>query len=303
MPSVLREFSLRNGYGVVEAGEMETVLSRIDRAYPAAVMIDGSEPADAALDLCRRIKSDSFTAVVPVIVYVAEGDENLGAAALEAGADEVLTPTVKDRETNLRIALALRRADRDVSVHPTTRLPGTVQIERDFAERIRSGDKFAVCYADIDHFKEFNDRYGYHRGDGVILITSWILRDIVRAHAPGGFVGHIGGDDFMFCVPLAAMPICCEEVLELFDEILPLQYSEEDRARGSYTGKDRRGNEYQVPLMSLSIGVVTNGRRELTHTGEISQLASEMKSYAKTFPGSIYLVDRRKGHRETPSNR
>src|SRR5690606_21086703 len=106
-------------------------------------------------------------------------------------ADEVLTAGVTERESELRLALALRRAERDVSVHPTTRLPGTVQIERDFTERLRSGQKFAVCYADLDYFKEFNDRYGYHRGDRVILITSRILRDIVRARAPGGFVGHI----------------------------------------------------------------------------------------------------------------
>jgi diguanylate cyclase (GGDEF)-like protein len=98
--------------------------------------------------------------------------------------------------------VTLNRADRDVSVHPSTRLPGTAQIERDITERIRSGEKFAVCYADLDHFKEFNDRYGYNRGDGVIGIVSRMLRDMVRAYAPTGFIGHIGGDDFIFNVPL-----------------------------------------------------------------------------------------------------
>src|SRR5690606_10949981 len=180
-------------------------------------------------------------------------------------------PLSTEREADLRMALALRRAERDVSVHPTTRLPGTVQIERDFARRLRSGDKFAVCYVDLDHFKEFNDRYGYHQGDGVILMTSRILRDIVRAHAPDGFVGHIGGDDFIFSVPLAAMKVCCEDIIETFDALIPLQYTEEDQERGYFIGKDRRGNEYDVPLMTMSIGVVTNEKRVLSHTAQISE--------------------------------
>src|SRR5690606_19510880 len=191
-----------------------------------------SESAKEALDLCRQIKQTAFTAVVPVIVYVLAGVGDTAAAALEAGADEVLSSAASEREIELRLALALRRAERDVSVHPTTLLPGTVQIELDFAERLKSGEDFAACYADLDHFKEFNDRYGYHRGDGIILIISRILRDIVVARAAGGFVGHIGGDDFIFCVPLESMQICCEEIPEGFDTLIPLHRAPGDRERG-----------------------------------------------------------------------
>jgi diguanylate cyclase (GGDEF)-like protein len=272
----------------------------MSRAYPAAIILDGSDPGGEALRLCRELKAEPFTAVVPVVVYVAGADS--AAAALEAGADEVLAPGVSDREGELRLELALRRADRDVSVHPTTRLPGTVQIERDIAERLRRREKFAVCYADLDHFKEFNDRYGYHHGDRIILIVSRILRDVVRAHSSRGFIGHIGGDDFIFCVPLETLHGCCTDVLGVFEELIALQYSDEDRQRGWFHGNDRRGNEYEVPLMTLSIGVVTNERRKFSHTAEISELATEMKAYAKTLPGSIYVVDRRKGKRRGEHN-
>jgi diguanylate cyclase (GGDEF)-like protein len=290
-PGSVRDFASRSGFEVVELCSRQEVAVAVSRSYPAAVIVDGAEPVAEALELCRQMKAEAFTAVVPVIVYVQ--DAEMAAAALEAGADEVLTPLVSERESELRLRLALRRADRDVSVHPTTRLPGTVQIERDFGERLTSGEKFAVCYADLDHFKEYNDRYGYHEGDRVILMVSRILRDVVRAYSSSGFVGHIGGDDFIFSLPLVEMPACCETVLEVFDTLVPFQYDEADRDRGSFLGKDRRGNEYEVPLMSLSIGVVTNEQKELTHPAEISELATEMKTYAKTFPGSIYVVDRR----------
>ena len=295
VPVAVREFAASGEYALAGLTTGDEVIARVSRAYPAAVVLDGTEPSTEALALCRRIKDEAFTAVVPVIVYVAEGNGETAAAALEAGADEVITPLVSGRESDLRLGLALRRAERDVNVHPTTRLPGTVQIERDFLDRLRSGQLFAVCYADLDHFKEFNDRYGYHQGDRVILMVSRILRDVVRAHAPGGFVGHIGGDDFIFSVPLEHMTACCEDVLEIFDTLIPYQYSEADRERGSFQGADRRGNEYEVPLMTLSIGVVTNERRALSHTAEISELATEMKSYAKSFPGSLFVVDRRNG--------
>jgi len=294
-PRAVRDFASRSGFALVSGTSVESVVTHVRRAYPAAIVIDGSHPATDALEVCRLIKREAFTAVVPVIVYILDGGHDAAAAALEAGADEVLTSGVSDRESDLRLALALRRAERDVSVHPTTLLPGTVQIERNFAERLKSGEPFAVCYADLDHFKEFNDRYGYHCGDRVILIVSRILRDVVLGRANDGFVGHIGGDDFIFSVPLDVMPICCEEILDIFDTLIPLHYNSADRDRGHFVGKDRRGHEYQVPLMSLSIGVVTNEHRDLTHTAQVSELATEMKAYAKTFEGSNYVVDRRTG--------
>ncbi len=281
------------GLDVVSYQDAGRVTALLNRSFPVCVVMDGSDGADS-IALCAALKSDPFTAIIPVAFVLAEADHGFVLRALESGADEVLSPSMDIREQVLRLHMALDRADRDVSVHPTTRLPGTVQIERDMAERIRCGQLFAVCYADLDHFKEFNDRYGYNEGDGVILLLSRILRDVVKGRSPGGFIGHIGGDDFIFTVPLEDMEICCEEVLEVFDELIPYQYTEEDRKAGYFLGKDRRGNLLRIPLMTLSIGVVTNQHRTFTHTARISELATEMKSYAKTIPGSVYTVDRRR---------
>jgi GGDEF domain-containing protein len=295
-PEVVRAFAEERDLPVVETHDAGDVQARVGRAYPAALVIDASPDQEAALALCAAVKGEAFTSVVPVIMYVANGgDDGASARALEAGADEVLSAGLSGRECTLRLRMALRRAERDVSVHPTTLLPGTVQIERDIGERLRAGEKFAVCYCDLDHFKEFNDRYGYNNGDRVILILSRILRDVVRAYSPTAFVGHIGGDDFIFNAPLADFRVCCEEVIAVFNELIGLHYSPEDSERGFFKGKDRRGEEYEVPLMTLSIGVVTNEHRKFVHTAQISELATEMKAYAKTFSGSIYVVDRRHG--------
>ena len=217
---------------------------------------------------------------------------------LSAGADEVVSQTHSEREQELRLELVIRRAQRDVAVHPTTRLPGTVQIERNIGDRLGSGEAFAVCYADLDNFKEFNDRYGYNHGDHVILLLSRILRDVVRGLATDGFVGHIGGDDFIFTVNMKYLEACCDEIIYLFDELIPYQYTVEDRRAGYFLGKDRRGSIRRVPLMTLSIGVVTNQIQPFTHTAQVSELAAEMKTYTKSLPGSVYAVDRRRPFKE-----
>jgi GGDEF domain-containing protein len=295
-PGLIQRFGEAHGLDLLPVDNRDEVLALLNRSFPACLVLDASLEPETALELCSSIKADPFTSIVPTVVLISDRPEGVGelpAAGLQAGADEVVSDLVTEEERSLRLELVLRRAARDVNVHPTTRLPGTGQIERDFAERMSTGKRFAVCYADLDHFKEFNDRYGYNSGDSVIYLTSRILRDVVRSMAPTGFVGHIGGDDFIFNVPLDRLEACCDEIIELFDELIPYQYTVEDRRAGYFLGKDRRGTVHRIPLMTLSIGVVTNLIQRFSHTAQVSELAAEMKMYAKTLPGSVYVVDRR----------
>ena len=291
-PEILHAFAAEQGLALIPCGSAEDVVALVNRGFPSAVIVDGEGENETA-SLCAQLKQDAFSAIVPIVILTPHGREDLVLAALEAGADEVLTEGMERREQLLRLRMILRRADRDVSVHPTTRLPGTVQIERDIGDRIRREELFAVCYADLDHFKEFNDRYGYNEGDRVIRMLARLLRDIVKGHSPEGFIGHIGGDDFIFNIALEQMSACCEEIIEVFDELIPYQYTEEDRRAGYFLGRDRRGNILWVPVMSLSIGVVTNKHRKFEHTARVSELATEMKTFAKKLPGSVFAVDRR----------
>jgi diguanylate cyclase (GGDEF)-like protein len=263
------------------------------RARPRLVLVDARMHPVAAIKMCRRLKLDSYTGIVPVVLATRDDDASF-AAAFDAGADEVLRESYNPHEVQLRLDAMLRRSDRDTFVHPSTRLPGTIEIELEMTRRIEANVRFAVCYADLDHFKEYNDRYSYYDGDRVIRILSRILHDCVKGLCgEDGFVGHIGGDDFIFILPIANITETCGTVVEVFDSLIPFQYSEQDRRAGYYFGKDRRGQLHKVPLMTLSVGVVTNERREFTHAGQVSELATEMKSYAKSLHGSVFAVDRR----------
>ncbi len=289
----IRRFCKSHDLGHIQLRDLDAARALMNRTFPGCLVLDARADEAAVLALCSELKRDAFTAIVPLVVLTPADGDDTSAEALSSGADEVMPAEISAREFELRMELVLRRADRDVAVHPTTRLPGTIMIERDMQDRMRRGGPFGVCYADLDHFKEFNDRYGYKSGDRVILLLSRILRDVVRALAPGGFVGHIGGDDFIYNVPLEYIAPVGDEIIQLFDELIPYQYTEEDRKAGYFLGKDRRGAVHRVPLMTLSIGVVTNQFYEFAHTGQVSELAAEMKSYAKSLPGSKYVVDRR----------
>ena len=257
------------------------------------VVFDARASAPDALRACRRLKDDSFTGIVPAAVLVRDSDHAL-AEAFAAGADEVIREGAPDAEVVARLDGMMRRAERDLHIQPTTRLPGPPVIEREIRRLIAQSEPFAVCYADLDHFKEYNDRYSYAEGDRVIRMLARILHDVVVGLCPErGFVGHIGGDDFIFMVPVSHAGEICREIIDVFELLVPYQYSEQDRRAGYYFGKDRRGQLHRVPLMTLSIGIVTNERRRFTHPAQVSELATEMKSYAKTLSGSVFAVDRR----------
>ena len=293
LPPALRAWVEARGLPLLVVRTGDELMGMALRGRPRIVIFDARSQPLTTLQACTRLKVDSFTGIVPSIVLSGDAPGAF-AAAFDAGADEVVRAETEDHEVHQRLDVLMRRSDRDVSVHPSTRLPGTNEIEAEIGRRLAAEVPFAVCYADLDHFKEFNDRYSYYDGDRVIRILAKILHDVVKGLCgEEGFVGHIGGDDFIFIIPVAFVPETCEEIVSIFDALVPYQYSEQDRRAGYFFGKDRRGQLHRVPLMTVSIGVVTNERRHLTHAAQVSELATEMKSYAKTLPGSVYTIDRR----------
>jgi GGDEF domain-containing protein len=296
VPALLRQWAAAHAFPLLVFNQQDEVESIVLRGHPCLLFVDGDNSGTIGMGLVSRLKSDAFTAIVPITTLAGTHHPEQVQAWFTAGADEVLTGLFSPAEQRSRMDAMLVRTERDVSVHPSTRLPGTTEIEREIRRRLESNQEFAVCYADLDHFKEFNDRYSYYDGDRVIYILSRILHDVVKGLLGSrGFVGHIGGDDFIFIIPATEISPVCSEILEVFDSLIPLQYNDQDRRAGYFFGKDRRGQLHRVPLMTLSIGIVTNRHRRFAHPAQVSELATEMKSYAKTLPGSVFVVDRRQG--------
>jgi len=178
---------------------------------------------------------------------------------------------------------------------PLTRLPGGIAIENVLKKRLESGQPIAFCVLDLDNFKAFNDRYGYANGSEVIKMTAKVIENAVKTIGlPDDFIGHVGGDDFVVITTPSRMREISMEITEKFDQSIPEFYDPLDRERGYIHGKTRQGVEMKFPLMTISIAIVTNERRRLTGPLEASEIAAELKDYAKTLPGSVFVVDKRR---------
>jgi GGDEF domain-containing protein len=242
-------------------------------------------------EVCKILREEVATRYIPIILLSAKGGVDSQVQGLELGADDYITKPFNHTELIARVEALIRRHELSLDANPLTRLPGNMSIERELIRRLADSCKFAVGYADMDNFKAFNDQYGFAMGDRIIFETGQIISHAVTQF---DFVGHIGGDDFVFITTPDTVDKVCQKIIHQFDRVIPRYYDEESRARGYIETKTRNGVIQRFPVMSLSIAVVTNLERNFTHFAEISTIGAELKRYLKTLDGSNYLIDRRK---------
>lgn len=176
--------------------------------------------------------------------------------------------------------------------NPLTMLPGNVPINEHIDGLLLDDLPFVACYCDLDHFKPFNDVYGYHKGDEVIQLTARLLAE---ACGPNNFLGHVGGDDFIILFQSDCWEKQCESMLQRFAEHVPQAYSEADRNSGGIETEDRQGERRFHPMISLSIGAVVVGRDQFHSHHEVSAAAAIAKKQAKKIRGNSLFVERRSG--------
>jgi diguanylate cyclase (GGDEF)-like protein len=175
--------------------------------------------------------------------------------------------------------------------NPLTLLPGNVPLN-EHIERLLQGEVgFVACYADIDHFKPYNDVYGYRKGDDVLQMMGRLL--VAHADPEQDFVGHIGGDDFIMLFQSDDWEARCQTILDAFSECVVQHLSGSDVAAGGYVSEDRRGNQVFHPLLSLSLGVVRVEAGHYASHHQIASAAAEAKKQAKKLSGNSLFVERR----------
>ncbi len=262
---------------------------------PDMLIIDALIKDTNPFDMISIIKSEFIYRQVPVVLCLEEGYELNKEFIVSVEIDDFLIRPIDAKEAIARIHLTFHRSFRTLDANPLTKLPGNTSIIRHIQMLLDKEEEFALAYADLDNFKAFNDKYGFSRGDEVILMTARVITNVIRSFKGiNSFVGHIGGDDFVFIVPPEYIEIICKAIINNFDSIIPYFYDEEDKKRGYIISKDRQGNKRKFPLISISIGVVFNKKGHFKHYGEISQEAVNLKKKAKEHEGSCYFLDRRK---------
>ncbi len=283
------------GYEVISARRGAEGLLKVRSEKPDLVILDIVMPDMNGFEVCKILRDDESNNLMPIIILTAQDNEDDKLTALELGADDYIIKPFNPRELLSRVKNTLRRIDRNRWANPLTGLRGNLEIQAELNSRIARDEKFAVLYTDLDNFKAYNDVYGFASGDRAIKLNADILLDNVSlfGHARD-FSGHIGGDDFV----IITVPRCAEQIAEGiiddFDKKILDLYSKEDIQKGHITTTDRLGNSTDFPIMTISIGIVSNEIRELYSPVQIAEISAEVKKKAKGIHHSVYVKDKRK---------
>jgi diguanylate cyclase (GGDEF)-like protein len=296
-PDIARfvEVNLRSaGYDVAVAADGEEALTRASALRPDLVLLDVMMPRIDGFEVAQRLRRNPQTANTSIIMLTAKALSADKVTGLQSGADDYIIKPFDPIELLARVKGTLRRAKEMRNLSPLTGLPGNIRIQEEIERHVREHREFAVLYCDLDNFKTYNDQQGFVRGDRLIQATARIIQDAaVEGSGSEGFVGHVGGDDFVAVVDPDVAEDIARRICERFDEARAEFYDGDDLQRGFVRMEDRKGVLQDIPLVAVSVGIASTAKRHFAHYGEAVAVATEMKSFAKRESGSSYAVDRR----------
>ncbi len=281
------------GYEVSFTDNLKEAAETILTHPPHLLIIQYDLDKRLVYDLITALKNNLYLAFLPIILVLPPGIHHIDWESYPV--DDFVKKDVSIEELTARVELAFARSHRLADNNPLTGLPGNTSILKFIQEKLDHGEEVAIAYVDLDHFKPFNDRYGFARGDEILRVLARLLVNIVGIKAGAcGFVGHIGGDDFVFICPKDLVEPICREIIENFERLIPNFLDEQDLAKGCFISKDREGRVCKFPFPTISIAVVVNDGGRFKHYGEVASVAAQLKNYVKKISGSNFFIDRRK---------
>jgi diguanylate cyclase (GGDEF)-like protein len=296
-PDIARfvEVNLRSaGYDVSVAGDGEEALEKAGDIRPDLVLLDVMMPRIDGFEVAQRLRKNPQTANTSIIMLTAKALSADKVTGLQSGADDYIIKPFDPIELLARVKGALRRAKEMRNLSPLTGLPGNIRVQEEIERQVGEEHPFAVLYCDLDNFKVYNDQKGFVRGDRMIQATARIIQDaVLEFDGSRGFVGHVGGDDFVAVVEPDVAEDVAKRICEKFDETRSDFYDSEDLERGYVRMEDRKGVMQDFPVVGVSVGIASSSRRAFAHYGEAVAVATEMKQFAKRQPGSSHAIDRR----------
>lgn len=270
---------------------------------PDLILLDIVMSGLDGFEVCRRLKAEPKTSDIPVIFLTSAHESENEAKGFEVGgADYIIKPfvpvVVQARIKNhIQMAHNIKELRRLYSLaldaNPITFLPGNNSIQRHITQLLDE-KKRTVCYADLDHFKCYNDKYGFANGDRVIHFTAELMKYVGKTMGVEDiFFGHIGGDDFVLTMDSRFSEEYACMLVEIFDRQITGFYNEEDLKRGYITAKGRDGLSFHSPLISLTVVGVDLADCQIASYFEVNDMCCALKCKAKEIPGSVYMTARK----------
>lgn len=190
------------------------------------------------------------------------------------------------------------------NVNPLTQLPGNEMI-RNWIHDALLWPEYTIIYADLDHFKEFNDNYGFLAGDEFLSLTAKVLSASLEELPEESKLGHVGGDDFVVVCPGLVDETPIRSICEAFDRAKLELFKSEHRQKGFMEVMDRQGMQIRIPLVTVSLAIIDSRKMwEDPHPALFSEIAASIKKKVKQITAetgrSAYLFERRSWVKELP---
>ena len=292
---LLSQLLIGEGYQVFSCGSEVEAMDALEKQLFNLVVCDFSSPAIRGIEVAKYIRAKYNLRHLSMIMIIKGRDPINKIKGIYAGADDYVEEPFEPAEFLARVKASFVRMTRDLDANPLTKLPGNISVFKELENRIKSHILFAVGYVDLNKFKEFNDNYGFETGDKIIYFTAQIIiKALKKFGETDDFLGHIGGDDFIFLTSVDRWEDISREIVAEFEKGKVEFMSQEDIARGYLIAKNRKGEVAQIPLLGISVAVVTNEYRNFSHVAQLSQVAAELKHYVKGLGVSAYAKDRRR---------
>lgn len=194
---------------VIFAGDGQAGVDLARQALPDLILLDVVMPGMDGYAVCAALKATPRTAAIPLIFVTALGSVEQEVRGFELGAVDYITkpinpPVVRARVRNhLEFLRARRQLEKMAATDGLTELANRrafdqgLQIE--YARLRRSGERLSIIMIDVDHFKNFNDRYGHQAGDECLKSVAAAIRGFARR--PGDVAARYGGEEFVCLLP------------------------------------------------------------------------------------------------------
>jgi diguanylate cyclase (GGDEF)-like protein len=239
-----------------------------------------------------------FASLSPMTVELHTGIEEL-TAVLTSGDQRYLTEGFIITEggryrglgTGQHLVKAVTEARIEAARHanPLTFLPGNIPLTDHIDRLLTSGRDFVAAYADLNHFKPYNDHYGYWRGDEMIRLAAGML--LGQCDARRDFVGHVGGDDFVMLFQSNDWLERCERIVSAFNEKALQLFDPEALSAGGILAEDRHGDLRFHPCTTLCIGIVQVQPGRFSHADDVANAAASAKRKAKKGNQAVVVLD------------
>lgn len=292
---LLSQLLTGEGYQVSSCTSESEALEILEKQPFNLVVCDFASPAIKGIEVAKFIRAKFNLRHLSIIMIIKSKDPINKIKGIYAGADDYVEEPFEPAEFLARVKASFVRMTRDLDANPLTKLPGNISVFKELENRIKSHVLFAVGYVDLNKFKEFNDHYGFDMGDKIIYFTAQIIiKTLKKFGETDDFLGHIGGDDFIFLTSIDRWEDISREIVAEFEKGKVEFMGQEDIAQGYLIAKNRKGEVTQIPLLGISVSVVTNEYRTFSHVAQLSQVAAELKHYVKGLGASAYAKDRRR---------